>query len=129
MKRREKEDEGGGTPEDHQIDTHAHCAQAGGIGRGASPVTASQHVAASVPMADAPLFCVLAALVPSPLAQLTSVLESVLPVHLPVTVVADRRRTKRKHRSRRCHRLGVKRESDVACGGGRRLFSTTSATE
>ena len=41
-----------------------------------------------VPSSAAPLFCVLPTSVPSPPAQLTSLLESVLPVHLPVTSAA-----------------------------------------
>ena len=42
-----------------------------------------------VPDTDAPLFWVLAAVVPSPLEQSTSSALSVLPVHLPVTVGAE----------------------------------------
>ena len=50
-------------------------------------VTASQQVAASVPTALDPLFCVLAAVVPSPDEQSTFSAVFVFPVHLPVTVV------------------------------------------
>ena len=62
----------------------------GGVGMGSarrgSPVTASQQPAAVVPACPAPRLCVFAASVPSPFAQLTSSLESVLPAHMPVTV-------------------------------------------
>jgi len=50
-------------------------------------VTASQQTAAVVPVTLDPLFWVLAATVPSPPEQSTSVEESVFPVHLSVTVL------------------------------------------
>ena len=49
---------------------------------------ASQQSPIVVPTTEAPLFCVLLAVVPSPPAQDTSFSEAVLPVHLPVTVAA-----------------------------------------
>jgi hypothetical protein len=53
----------------------------------AAAVTASQQAAAVVPITPDPLFWVLAATVPSPAEQSTSVEESVFPVHLPMTVL------------------------------------------
>jgi hypothetical protein len=53
----------------------------------AAAVTASQQAVAVVPVTPGPLFWVLAATVPSPAEQSTSVEESVFPVHLPVTVL------------------------------------------
>ena len=49
---------------------------------------ASQQPAGVVPASEAPLFCVLVAIVPSPFEQSTFSDVTVLPVHLPVTVAA-----------------------------------------
>ena len=56
---------------------------------GVVSVIAWQQVPTSVPAVPAPLFSVLAASVPSPKAQFTSMVASPLPVHMPLMVVVD----------------------------------------